>query len=52
MKWMWYEVLMITFLGLAMTGDKAKVLSVHSMKSYRGSGVIPPLILNFGTHWV
>ena len=35
----------------AMTGGTVKVLLVHAMKAYGGSGAVPPLILNFGT-WV
>jgi hypothetical protein len=31
--------------------EKGKVVLVHSMKTYRGSGDIPPLILHIGTNW-
>ena len=30
---------------------KGKVIPVHAMKAYRGSGSAAPLILNLGTRW-
>jgi hypothetical protein len=38
-----------TYMTDVYTKDKGKILSVHAIMAYKGTRIIPPLILNLGT---